>query len=70
MDGSDHPSICWKGLWLSTSSLGHFWKVLKINFLMQLIDELTRRDVLLEMRLTNKKELVEDAKVKGSQWLQ
>lgn len=65
MDGFDHPSICWKGLWLGTSNLGNFWKVLKINFSVQSIAELTRRDALLDMLLTNKKELVEDAKVKG-----
>ena len=66
MDGFNHASICWKVLWLGTSNLGDFWKVLKINFLMQLIDELTRRDAVLDVLLTNKKELMEDAKVKGS----
>lgn len=33
---------------------------------MQLIDELTGRDALLDMLLTNKKELVDDAKVRDS----
>lgn len=65
-DGFNHLSICWKGLWLGTSKLGDFWKVSTINFLMQLIDELTRRGALLDMLFTNKKELEEDAKVKGS----
>lgn len=70
MGGFNHPGICWKGLWLGTSNLGDFWKVLKINVLVQLIGELTWRDALLDMLLTSKKELVEDAKVKGKPWLQ
>lgn len=63
-DGSNHPSVGWKGPGISNA--GDLWKVLKINFLMQLIDELTRRDALLDMLPTDKTDQMEDAKVKGS----
>lgn len=36
------------------------------SFLMQVIDELTRGDTLLELLLTNKEELAEGIKVEGS----
>lgn len=63
-DGFNHPSVGWKGPGISNA--GDLWKVLKMNFLMQLIDEPARRDALLDVLPTDRTDQVEDEKVKGS----
>lgn len=42
------PHVCWKGCVAVHGELGDFWNVLKTNFSMQMADELSRGDAVLE----------------------
>ncbi|TRZ10047.1 hypothetical protein HGM15179_017058 [Zosterops borbonicus] len=69
MRGSDfyHPSICWKDNttagYKQSKSLQEY---VDDNFLLQVIEEPTRRDAMLDLVLANKKGLVGNVKLKGS----
>ncbi|GAB0190944.1 hypothetical protein GRJ2_001559700 [Grus japonensis] len=61
-----HPNIC-----LRDNTAGHkqsrrFLEGTDNNFLLQVIEEPTRRDAMLDLVLTNKEGLVENVKLKGS----
>lgn len=63
---SANPISPRRAVGLSTSNAGDFLECAEDSFLMQVIDELTRGDTLLELLLTNKEELAEGIKVEGS----
>ncbi|GAB0190982.1 hypothetical protein GRJ2_001563500 [Grus japonensis] len=63
----DHPNICWKDM----PTAGHkqsrrFLEHIGDNFLLQVIEEPTRRGAMLDLVLTNKEGLVGNVKLKGS----
>ncbi|GAB0203230.1 hypothetical protein GRJ2_002788600 [Grus japonensis] len=61
-----HPDICWKGNRARHTQSRRFLQSIDDNFLTQLVEEPTRRGMLLDLVLTNKEGLVEDLKVGGS----
>ncbi|GAB0209507.1 mitochondrial enolase superfamily member 1 [Grus japonensis] len=61
-----HPDICWKGNTARYVQSRRFLQSIDDNFLTQLVEEPTRRGMLLDLVLTNKEGLVEDLKVGGS----
>lgn len=68
--GLTHINICWRD---STGEHKQFRKILECiygNFLTQVVEEQKRGYAVLDLKLTNKEELVGDAKVGGKPWLQ
>jgi len=65
MGDFSHPDICWEDHTARHTQSGRFLQSTDDNFLMQVVEEPTRRGVLLDLALTNKG-LVEDVKVGGS----
>ncbi|GAB0209149.1 rapamycin-insensitive companion of mTOR-like [Grus japonensis] len=61
-----HPDICWKGNTARHAQSRRFLQSIDDNFLTQVVEEPTRRGVLLDLVLTNKEGLVGDVKVGGS----
>ncbi|GAB0207135.1 mitochondrial enolase superfamily member 1 [Grus japonensis] len=66
MGDLNHPDICWKGNTARHAQSRRFLQSIDDNFLIQLVEEPTRRGVLLDLVLTNKEGLVGDVKVGGS----
>ncbi|GAB0208473.1 mitochondrial enolase superfamily member 1 [Grus japonensis] len=66
MGDFNHPDICWKGNTARHAQSRRFLQSIDDNFLTQVVEEPTRRGVLLDLVLTNKEGLVGDAKVGGS----
>ncbi|XP_010185617.1 PREDICTED: pre-mRNA-processing factor 17 [Mesitornis unicolor] len=62
----NYPDICWKAYAASHSQSSRFLQCINDNFLMQMVDEPTRRGALLDLTLTNKEGLFEVVKVEGS----
>ncbi|GAB0205364.1 hypothetical protein GRJ2_003002000 [Grus japonensis] len=60
------PDICWKGNTARHAQSRRFLQSIDDNFLTQVVEEPTRRGVLLDLVLTNKEGLVEDVKAGGS----
>ncbi|GAB0207304.1 hypothetical protein GRJ2_003196000 [Grus japonensis] len=61
-----HPDICWKGNTARHAQSRRFLQSIDDNFLTQVVEESTRRGVVLDLVLTNKEGLVGDVKVGGS----
>ncbi|GAB0206727.1 hypothetical protein GRJ2_003138300 [Grus japonensis] len=63
-----HPDICWKGNTARHAQSRRFLQSINDNFLTQVVEEPTRRGVLLllDLVLTNKEGLAGDVKVEGS----
>lgn len=62
----NYPDICWL---YNTTQHVQAWKILRVNvgnFLVQVMEELMRKGVLLYLLLANLQELVEHMKVGGS----
>ncbi|GAB0207498.1 mitochondrial enolase superfamily member 1 [Grus japonensis] len=66
MGDLNHPDICWKGNTARHAQSRRFLQSIDDNFLTQVVEEPTRRGVLLDLVLTNKEGLVGDVKVGGS----
>ncbi|GAB0206587.1 hypothetical protein GRJ2_003124300 [Grus japonensis] len=66
MGDFNHPDICWKDNTARHAQSRRFLQSIDDNFLTQVVEEPTRRGVLLDLVLTNKEGLVEDVKVGGS----
>ncbi|GAB0209089.1 hypothetical protein GRJ2_003374600 [Grus japonensis] len=66
MGDLNHPDICWKGNTARHAQSRRFLQSTDDNFLTQVVEEPTRRGVLLDLVLTNKEGLVGDVKVGGS----
>ena len=62
----DYPGIWWKACSASHPQSKRFLRCIDDNFLMQMVDEPTRRGALLDLTLTDKEGLVEAVKVEGS----
>jgi len=65
MGDFNHPDISWEDHTATQAQSRRFLQSIDGNFLMQVVEEPTRKGALLDLVLTNKKELVEDVKVRG-----
>ncbi|GAB0197130.1 hypothetical protein GRJ2_002178300 [Grus japonensis] len=61
-----HPDICWRDNAAERKQSRRFLECIDDNFLLQVIEEPTRRGAMLDLILTNKEGLVGDVKLKGS----
>jgi len=66
MGDFNHPDICWEDHATRHMQSRRFLQSIDDNFLKQVVEEPTRRGILLDLILTNKEGLVEDVKVGGS----
>ncbi|GAB0205871.1 hypothetical protein GRJ2_003052700 [Grus japonensis] len=66
MGDFNHPDICWRDNTAERKQSRKFLECVDDNFLLQVIEEPTRRGAMLDLILTNKKGLVGDVKLKGS----
>ncbi|GAB0203621.1 hypothetical protein GRJ2_002827700 [Grus japonensis] len=63
---SNHPKICWRGNTAGHKQSRRFLECDDDNFVLQVIEEPTRRGAMPDLVLTNKEGLVGDVKLKGS----
>ena len=61
----NHPDISWEDHTARYMQSRRFLQSTDDNFLMQVVEEPTKRDTLLDLILMNKERLVEDLKVGG-----
>ncbi|GAB0207157.1 hypothetical protein GRJ2_003181300 [Grus japonensis] len=66
MGDFNHPDICWRDNAAEHKQSRKFLECVDDNFLLQVIEEPTRRGAMLDLILTNKEGLVGDVKLKGS----
>jgi len=66
MGDFNHPDVCWNDHTARHTQSRRLLQGIDDNFLMQVVEETVRRDMLLDLVLTNKEGLVEDVKVGGS----
>ncbi|GAB0207575.1 mitochondrial enolase superfamily member 1 [Grus japonensis] len=66
MGDFNHPDICWRDNTAERKQSRKFLECVDDNFLLQMIEEPTRRGAMLDLILTNKEGLVGDVKLKGS----
>ena len=66
MGDFNYPDICWISSIARHAWSRRFLQCVEDNFLMQVVEELTRGGVLLDLILTNKEGLVKEIKVGGS----
>ena len=59
----NHPDISWEDHTSRQAQSRRFLQSIDDNFLMQVVEEPTRKGALLDLVLTNKEGLVEDVKV-------
>jgi len=65
MGDFNHPDISWEDHTARQMQSRRFLQSIDDNFLMQVVEEPTRKGALLDLVLTNKERLVEDVKVGG-----
>jgi len=65
MGDFNHPDISWEDHTARQMQSKRFLQSIDYNFLMQVVEEPTRKGTLLDLVLTNKEGLVEDVKVGG-----
>ncbi|KAM9590815.1 uncharacterized protein ACIBXB_005869 [Morphnus guianensis] len=66
MGNFNHPDICWRDNTAGHKQSRRFLECVDDNFLLQVIEEPTRRGARLDLVLTNKEGLVGNVKLKGS----
>ncbi|GAB0204924.1 hypothetical protein GRJ2_002958000 [Grus japonensis] len=66
MGDFNHPNICWRDNTAGHKQSRKFLECVDDNFLLQVIEEPTRRGAMLDLVLTSKEGLVGDVKLKGS----
>ncbi|GAB0202598.1 mitochondrial enolase superfamily member 1 [Grus japonensis] len=66
MGDFNHPDICWRDNTAEHKQSRKFLECVHDNFLLQVIEEPTRRGAMLDLILTNKEGLIGDVKLKGS----
>ncbi|GAB0176277.1 hypothetical protein GRJ2_000092900 [Grus japonensis] len=66
MGDFNHPDICWRDNAAECKQPRKFLECVDDSFLLQVIEEPTRRGAMLDLILTNKEGLVGDVKLKGS----
>ena len=62
----NHPYICWRKNTARHKQSRRFLECINDNFVLQVIEEPTKRDALLDLMLTNKEMIIGDVKIKGS----
>jgi len=62
----NHPDLCWKDNVAGHKQSRRFLECVGDNFLLQAIEEPTRRGAMLHLVLTNNERLVGNVKIKGS----
>jgi len=65
MGDFNHPDISWEDHTARQAQSRRFLQSIDDNFLMQVVEEPTRKGTLLDLLLTNKEGLVEDVKTGG-----
>jgi len=65
MGDFNHPDISWEDHTTRHMQSRRFLQSINDNFLMQVVEEPTRKGALLDPALTNKERLVEDMKARG-----
>ena len=66
MGDFNHPDICWRDNTAGHKQSRRFLECVDDNFLLQVMEEPTRRGAMLDLVLTNKEGLVGNVKLKGS----
>jgi len=66
MGDFNHPDICWRDNTAGQRQARRLLECVEDNFLLQVIEEPTRRGEMLDLVLTNKEGLTGNVKVKGS----
>ncbi|GAB0188331.1 hypothetical protein GRJ2_001298400 [Grus japonensis] len=66
MGDFNHPDICWRDSTAGHKQSRKFLECIRDNFLLQVIEEPTRRGAMLDLVLTNKEGLVGNVKLTGS----
>ncbi|GAB0210021.1 mitochondrial enolase superfamily member 1 [Grus japonensis] len=66
MGDFNHPDICWRDNTAERKQSRKFLECVNDNFLLQVVEEPTRRGAMLDLVLTNKEGLVGGVKLKGS----
>ncbi|GAB0181714.1 hypothetical protein GRJ2_000636700 [Grus japonensis] len=66
MGDFNHPDICWRDNAAERKQSRKFLGCVDDNFLLQVIEEPTRRGAMLDLVLTNQEGLVGEVKLKGS----
>ena len=66
MGDFNHPDICWRDNTAGHMQSRRFLECIDDNFLLQVMEEPTRRGAILDLDLTNKEGLVGNVKLKGS----
>ncbi|KAK4821784.1 hypothetical protein QYF61_002200 [Mycteria americana] len=66
LEDFNHPNICWKSSIASCRQSRRLLECIEDNFLTQVIDSLTRRDVIPDLLVTNASELISGVKIGGS----
>ncbi|GAB0205919.1 hypothetical protein GRJ2_003057500 [Grus japonensis] len=66
MGDFNHPDICWRGNTAGHKQSGKILECVDDNFLLQVIEEPTRRGAMLDLVLIKKERLIGDVKLKGS----
>ncbi|GAB0187092.1 hypothetical protein GRJ2_001174500 [Grus japonensis] len=66
MGDFNYPNICWRDNAAERKQSRKFLECVNDNFLLQVIEEPTRRGAMLDLVLTNKEGLVGNVKLKGS----
>ncbi|CAM4677035.1 unnamed protein product [Caretta caretta] len=66
MGDFNHPDICWESNTAVHTQSRKFLESVGDNFLVQVLEEPTRRGAFLDLLLTNREELVGEAKVDGN----
>ena len=72
MGDLDHPGICWRDKAVGHKQSRRFLECSDDNFLLQVMDDPTRRGAMLDLVLTSKEGLVGNVKLfyQGQPWLQ
>ena len=66
MGDFNHPDICWVSNLARHMQSKLFLQCIEDDFLMQVVEEMTRRGLILDLALSNRDGLVRDVKVGGS----
>ena len=62
----NHPDICWKSGTANCKQSRKLRECIEDNFLVQVMESLTRGEALLDLLLTNAEELIGEVKIGGS----
>ncbi|PKU29205.1 dtw domain-containing protein 2 [Limosa lapponica baueri] len=66
MGDLNHPDICWRDNTAGHKKSRKFLECVDDNFLLQMVEEPTRKGAMLDLVITNKEGLVGNVKLKGS----